>query len=70
MSNRKLPDITPGLWARIRTALSGRAAIFMAEITNYRLYTYQTVATEFVIVTQDTEEGMVDIYDRRPVELS
>lgn len=42
----------------------------MAEITNYRLYTYQTVATEFVIVTQDTEEGMVDIYDRRPVELS
>ena len=43
--------------------------IFMAGITNYRLYTQQEVETGFVIVTQDCEGGMVDIYDRRPVVL-
>lgn len=46
-----------------------RAPIFMAGITNYRLYTHQTVETGFVIVTQDSAGGMVDIHDRRPVVL-
>ena len=41
----------------------------MAAITNYKLYTHQTVETGFVIVTQDSEGGMVDIHDRRPVVL-
>jgi putative SOS response-associated peptidase YedK len=43
--------------------------IFMAGITNYKLYAQQTVETGFVIVTQDCEGGMVDIHDRRPVVL-
>ena len=43
--------------------------IFMAGITNYKLYAQQEVETGFVIVTQDCEGGMVDIHDRRPVVL-
>ena len=46
-----------------------REPIFMAGITNYKPFTHQTVETGFVIVTQDSEGGMVDIHDRRPVVL-
>lgn len=31
------------------------------------LYAQQTVAVDFVIVTEDSEAGMEDIHDRRPV---
>jgi hypothetical protein len=34
----------------------------MGAITNYKLYTHQTVETGFVIMTQDSEGGMVDIH--------
>ena len=40
--------------------------IFMACITNFRPYTDQTVEVGFVIVTQDSEGGMVDLHGRRP----
>jgi len=41
----------------------------MAGITNYKPLTHQTVETGFVIVTEDSGGGMVDIHDRRPVVL-
>ncbi|WON75499.1 SOS response-associated peptidase family protein [Nitrosospira sp. Is2] len=37
--------------------------IFMAGITNYKLYAQQTVETGFVIATEDSGAGMVDIHD-------
>lgn len=43
--------------------------ILMAGLTNYRMYAQQTVDVGFVIVTEDSEAGMVDIHDRRPVVL-
>ena len=43
--------------------------IFMAGITNYKLYAQQKVEIGFVIVPQDCEGGMVGIHDRRPVVL-
>ncbi|WP_411555619.1 SOS response-associated peptidase family protein [Nitrosospira sp. Is2] len=43
--------------------------IFMADLTNFRMYTHQTVEFGFVIVTEDSGAGMVDVHDRRPVVL-
>jgi putative SOS response-associated peptidase YedK len=43
--------------------------IFMAGLTNFRMYTYQTVDVGSVIVTEDSGAGMVDVHDRRPVVL-
>ena len=43
--------------------------ILMAGLTNYRMYAHQTVDVGFVIVTEDSGLGMVDIHDRRPVVL-
>jgi putative SOS response-associated peptidase YedK len=43
--------------------------IFMAGLTNFRMYTHQTVDVGFVIVTEDSRAGMVDVHDRRPVVL-
>lgn len=43
--------------------------IFMAGLTNFRLYAQQNVEVGFVIVTEDSSGGMVDIHDRRPVVL-
>jgi putative SOS response-associated peptidase YedK len=43
--------------------------IFMAGLTNFRIYTHQTVDVGFVIVTEDSGAGMVDVHDRRPVVL-
>ncbi|SFO33860.1 Putative SOS response-associated peptidase YedK [Nitrosospira briensis] len=43
--------------------------IFMAGLTNHRPYTHQTVEVGFVIVTEDSGAGMVDVHDRRPVVL-
>ena len=43
--------------------------IFMAGLTNFRPDVEQTVETGFVIVTEDSGAGMVDIHDRRPVVL-
>ncbi|SEP43804.1 SOS response-associated peptidase family protein [Nitrosovibrio sp. Nv6] len=43
--------------------------IFMAGITNWKEYKHQTVEIGFVIVTQDSIGGMVDVHDRRPVVL-
>jgi putative SOS response-associated peptidase YedK len=44
--------------------------IFMAGITNWRPYAHQSVETGFVIVTEDSDGGMVDIHFRRPVVLA
>lgn len=44
--------------------------VFMAGLTNLRPEEYQEVKRGFVIVTQDSEGGMVDIHDRRPVVLN
>ena len=41
----------------------------MAGLTNFRPDVQQTVETGFVIVTEDSGAGMVDIHDRRPVVL-
>jgi putative SOS response-associated peptidase YedK len=43
--------------------------IFMAGLTDFRPYTQQNVEVGFVIVTEDSSGGMVDIHDRRPVVL-
>ena len=43
--------------------------LFMAGLTNFRPYTHQTVDVGFVIVTEDSGPGMVDVHDRRPVVL-
>ena len=43
--------------------------IFMAGLTNFRPYVHQSVEVGFVIVTEDSETGMVDVHDRRPVVL-
>lgn len=43
--------------------------IFIAGLTNFRLYTRQTVDVGFVIVTEDSGAGMVAVHDRRPVVL-
>ena len=43
--------------------------IFMAGITNFRPGIQQSVEVGFVIVTEDSGSGMVDIHDRRPVVL-
>ena len=43
--------------------------IFMAGLTNFKPFMHQAVETGFVIVTQDSVGGMVDIHDRRPVVL-
>ncbi|WP_097067222.1 SOS response-associated peptidase family protein [Nitrosovibrio sp. Nv4] len=44
--------------------------IFMAGITNFKPYIQQNVEVGFVIVTEDSGGGMVDIHDRRPVVLA
>lgn len=41
----------------------------MAGLTNFRPYTEQDVEVGFVIVTEDSSGGMVDIHDRRRVVL-
>ncbi len=41
----------------------------MAGLTNFRPYTHQTVEVGFVIVTEDSGAGMVNVHDRRPVVL-
>ncbi|SFH34330.1 SOS response associated peptidase (SRAP) [Nitrosospira sp. Nsp14] len=41
----------------------------MAGLTNFQPDIQQTVETGFVIVTEDSGAGMVDIHDRRPVVL-
>ena len=41
----------------------------MAGLTNFRPDVEQTVETGFVIVTEDSGAGMVDIHNRRPVVL-
>jgi putative SOS response-associated peptidase YedK len=41
----------------------------MAGLTNFRPYVHQSVEVGFVIVTEDSETGMVDVHDRRPVVL-
>ncbi len=43
--------------------------IFMAGLANFWPYTQQAVEVGFVIVTEDSGGGMVDIHDRRPVVL-
>ena len=43
--------------------------IFMAGLTNFRPDVEQSVETGFVIVTEDSGAGMVDVHDRRPVVL-
>ncbi|SOD42413.1 SOS response-associated peptidase [Nitrosovibrio sp. Nv4] len=43
--------------------------IFMAGVTNFRLYSQQAVEVGCVIVTEDSGGSMVDIHDRRPVVL-
>ena len=43
--------------------------IFMAGLTNYQMYGQQTVDVGFVIVTEDSGAGMVDVHDRRPAVL-
>jgi putative SOS response-associated peptidase YedK len=43
--------------------------IFMAGLTNFWPDVEQTVETGFVIVTEDSGAGMVDVHDRRPVVL-
>lgn len=43
--------------------------VFMAGLTNFRMYTHQVVDVGFVIVTEDSGAGMVDVHDRRPVML-
>jgi putative SOS response-associated peptidase YedK len=43
--------------------------IFMAGLSNFRPFAQQEVDVGFVIVTEDSERGMVDIHDRRPVVL-
>jgi putative SOS response-associated peptidase YedK len=41
----------------------------MAGLTNFRPYVHQTVGVGFVIVTEDSGAGLVDVHDRRPVVL-
>ena len=41
----------------------------MAGLTNLRPDPHQTVEVGFVIVTEDSGAGMVDVHDRRPVVL-
>ena len=41
----------------------------MAGLTYFRPHAQQQVEVGFVIVTEDSERGMVDIHDRRPVVL-
>jgi putative SOS response-associated peptidase YedK len=43
--------------------------IFMAGLTNFKPSIHQTVDVGFVIVTEDSGVGMVDVHDRRPVVL-
>ena len=46
-----------------------REPIFMAGITNFRPNIRQAVEVGFVIVTEDSGGGMVDIHDRGPIVL-
>ena len=46
------------------------APIFMAGLANFKPYTEQAVEVGFVIVTEDSGGGMVDIHDRKPVVLT
>jgi putative SOS response-associated peptidase YedK len=39
----------------------------MAALTNFRMYTHQAVDAGFMIVTEDSEAGVVDVHDRRSV---
>jgi putative SOS response-associated peptidase YedK len=41
----------------------------MAGLTNFRPDVERTVEKGFVIVTEDSGAGMVDVHDRRPVVL-
>ena len=41
----------------------------MAGLINFRPYAQQHVEAGYVIVPEDSERGMVDIHDRRPVVL-
>ena len=43
--------------------------ILMAGLTYFRPHAQQQVEVGFVIVTEDSERGMVHIHDRRPVVL-
>ncbi len=45
------------------------APLFMAGLANFKPYTEQAVEVGFVIVTEDSRGGMVDIHDRKPVVL-
>jgi putative SOS response-associated peptidase YedK len=42
----------------------GNEPIFMVRLTNFRPYTHRTVDVSFVIVTEDSGAGMVDVHDR------
>ena len=42
----------------------------MAGLANFRAYTQRTAEVEFVIVTEDSGSGWLDIHDRRPVVLA
>lgn len=44
--------------------------VFIAGLCNYRPAVNQEVKVGFVIVTEDSEGGMVDIHDRRPIVLN
>ena len=46
------------------------APLFMAGLANFKPYTQQAVEVGFVIVTEDSGGGMVDIHDRKPVVLA
>ena len=44
--------------------------MFLAALTNWRPYTASKPGTGFVIVTEQSDAGMVDVHDRRPVVLA
>ena len=44
--------------------------IFVAALTNFRIYAQQTVEVGFVILTEDSGAGMVDVHDRKPAVLT
>ena len=46
------------------------APLFMAGLANFKPFTPQAVEAGFVIVTEDSRGGMVDIHDRKPVVLT
>lgn len=41
--------------------------MFLAALTNWRPYAKETLGMGFVIVTEASDGGMVDVHDRRPV---